>query len=487
MNPTVIAFIFACSLVSAANYYVSPYAVSGDGSFANPGTFQGAMTNSEIGQGDFVWCRGGTYSGLFSATLKSTSSNSPVIVRNFNRERAIIDGQLAGSNSSTNVWFWGLEFIDSHKADRSNPFDTIHGFGRGAKFINCLIHDCCIGIAGGESSGPQEAYGNVFWNCGKSQLEHALYWQNSWDETRTIESNLIGYSAGFGVHCFSSGGALKNLRIVNNGIWVSSDKTDILLGGGLPVVNGVIESNQTWNSGGRGIELGYSVSQNSNAVVSGNYDYAAYTLYLHTAFDNLSVTNNIISDAYASCVRTSGSSETTTTADWDHNRYYGLGGFPWVTYFWFQNDSAFVSWEGYRTATGWDSHSSYVSNIYAPNIVTLIPNKYESKRANILCWNWTGEHNASVDVSGLLSVGDRYEVRWSQNWFSGPVMRSTYFGGPITVPLTNLPGPAEHLFWSGWSAGYRTNTNLFAFILIPAPPKVNFNSAHVGNLIINSR
>ena len=39
------------------------------------------------------------------------------------------------------------------------------------------------------------------------------------------------------------------------------------------------------------------------------------------------------------------------------------------------------------------------------------PNAYEPGRAFIVAYNWSGEATVTVDVSGVLSVGDQYVVR----------------------------------------------------------------------------
>src|SRR5208283_2245068 len=70
--------------------------------------------------GDTIWLRGGTYhaptSGGFVSHLNGTAA-SPIIVRNYNGERATIDGKgteytIAIYGSYT--WFWGLEVMDSN-------------------------------------------------------------------------------------------------------------------------------------------------------------------------------------------------------------------------------------------------------------------------------------------------------------------------------------------------------------------------------------
>jgi hypothetical protein len=67
------------------------------------------------------------------------------------------------------------------------------------------------------------------------------------------------------------------------------------------------------------------------------------------------------------------------------------------------------------------------------------PNRYEAGRANVVVYNWDLKDQVAVDVSSVLTVGDAFEIRDAQNYFDEPVLRGTYKGGPILLPM-NLSG-----------------------------------------------
>ena len=69
-------------------------------------------------------------------------------------------------------------------------------------------------------------------------------------------------------------------------------------------------------------------------------------------------------------------------------------------------------------------------------------NAYEPGHANIVVYNWAQAASAVVDISNVLTPGDRYEVRNVQNYFGAPVTSGTYAGGTIQVPLAAVAGPA---------------------------------------------
>src|SRR5207245_10694152 len=48
----------------------------------------------------------------------------------------------------------------------------------------------------------------------------------------------------------------------------------------------------------------------------------------------------------------------------------------------------------------------------------------------------------TVDVFGLLTAGDRYEVRNVQDFYGAPVSQGTYSGGgTIAIPMGGVPAP----------------------------------------------
>lgn len=57
-------------------------------------------------------------------------------------------------------------------------------------------------------------------------------------------------------------------------------------------------------------------------------------------------------------------------------------------------------------------------------------------------YNWGGEGDVAVDVSGVLHDGDAYEVHNVQALFGPAVVTGTYRGGAIRVPMTGTEPPA---------------------------------------------
>src|ERR1700721_1353686 len=81
----------------ATDHFVSPSGTSaGDGSIGKPWDLQTALYQpSSVLPGDTIWIEAGTYNGTFASRLVGTSAN-PIIVRNYQGQRATLDGSGCG-------------------------------------------------------------------------------------------------------------------------------------------------------------------------------------------------------------------------------------------------------------------------------------------------------------------------------------------------------------------------------------------------------
>jgi hypothetical protein len=91
-------------------------------------------------------------------------------------------------------------------------------------------------------------------------------------------------------------------------------------------------------------------------------------------------------------------------------------------------------------------------------------NAYEPKRANIIVYNWSNDDNVFVNVSGVLSKGDVYEVRNAQDYFAPPVLTGKFTGNPLSLPMTNLTVAAPN-GWPNTNTVPRTGTQFNVFVL----------------------
>jgi hypothetical protein len=74
--------------------------------------------------------------------------------------------------------------------------------------------------------------------------------------------------------------------------------------------------------------------------------------------------------------------------------------------------------------------------------IFIRPNQYEAGRANIAIYNWGLKSVVDVDVSSILPIGARYEVRNAQSYFAQPVASGIYGGGSIPFSMAGVPPAA---------------------------------------------
>jgi hypothetical protein len=93
----------------------------------------------------------------------------------------------------------------------------------------------------------------------------------------------------------------------------------------------------------------------------------------------------------------------------------------------------FSSWQGRSL----DKDSRYVASGPAGQRVSVTPDAYERGRGFVTVLTWSSATTVTIDLSALgLRAGESYEIRDVQNLRASPVVRGTYQGTPVSVPLT---------------------------------------------------
>jgi hypothetical protein len=393
---------------------------SGDGSVDHPWNLATALAQpAAVQPGDTIWLRGGTYPGTFSSSLTGTDAH-PIVVRQYPGERAILDGgnsrghailTVAGANS----WYWGFEIMSSDAVRVSSTalddppdigrgdgvtIDQSSATGPGLKFINLNIHDARQGISFWKEAIDAEIYGCLIyyngWDSTARGSGHGIYTQNQ-TGTKKITDNILFSGFGYGIHAYGSSAAfLDNFLFQGNTIFNSGDLSSsgpsgiLLVGGGRLAHNPQVVGNFLYRQTGgvtSDLDMGYSAGCVS-PTLTGNYIATA------TSFVNCTAGLNL--------------------AD---NTFYGdITGFSQSTF----------------------PANTYFSLRPTGTQVFLRPNLYEPGRANITIYNWDLAPTVSVDLSSVLPIGSRYEIRNAQNFFAPPVQSGTYSGGTVSLPMTGL-------------------------------------------------
>ncbi len=401
-------------LAAGSEYFAAPSgSPSGEGSLADPWDLQTALSHPAVVQpGDTIWLRDGIYTGLYTSSLNG-KEGSPIILRSFPGESAVIDTQARSTDQNAFVirghwtYYWDFELMNSRLLDRGGGIEFAGG--RNNKLINLVIHDMARSNSFGDSN---EIYGTVLYNNGVDGASgHQLYVQNDdASQPARIVDSIIFNGFAFGIHAYADGvGQLNGIHMIGN-VWFNSGaaqsignrKDNVLVGGVNGSSNILLQENMGWafSPSERSVSLGRYTDLNQDVTLIDNY------LVGDTRFYN-----------------------TWQSVMMRGNTFYGMS-----------------PGEG----TNFDP-TQFPDNVYLTARPTgaqifIRPNQYEQGRAHIVVYNWDLVSTVNVDLNDLLVPGDEYEVRNAQNYFSPPVVSGIYSGGHVPLPMTGLE-PAQPIGW----------------------------------------
>lgn len=407
---------------------------NGDGSERRPWDLATALAGGgragpKVQPGDTIWLRGGTYRGAFRTTVTGTAG-APVVVRQFGGERAVIDGAGAprttlyvGGDYSV---FWGFELTnsDSARSTSSSDLELRHNVvvndASHTKYVNLIVHDGGVGFYNEPKSVDVEISGCIIYNNGWQGPDrghgHGLYLK-AFVGPLVARDNVIFNQYGYGIHAYTNSktGKLMNITLegnvaFNNGTLATrrSLSSNILLGGADYAAGAIVRENVTYYSpdltgAGSNVQIGYKTLRNGDVIVERNYVVGGSPALDFGYWAAARVSNNTL-------IRTAASSGSLIA-----KRDFGA-----VGQIWRDNDE-----RGAPTTTK----------------VVVRPNLYDKGRAHVTVINWGKDRAASVDVSGVLAPGDRYEVRNVQDLFGAAVTSGTVSGSTISIPLRGVEPP----------------------------------------------
>jgi hypothetical protein len=472
---------------SAAEFFVAPNGTAGgDGSKDRPWDIQTALKHpAAVKPGDTIWVRGGTYKGGYEGKLNGTAEKQ-ITVRNFEGERAILDGH--GSNGGPIInggytTYWGLEAMDSGASRRPVPV-TANGvcvYSPGVKCINMVVHDTAEGFSAYNASPDSEYYGNLSYyngNYGTDRCHgHGFYMQNV-KGLKIVNDNYVGDNACEGLQIYGSGKAnVEGFRIdgniiANNG-WDQFQYAFIVAGG----------------------------KTRKDITITNNYSFIGYeraegsaTLGLWTPGDEMTIKDNVFAGGaitaavnYQATVTYTGNRIVTNPKGfgiqwlyilqnhtkekyvWNKNEYYGYGeykfGYAPKAVQGVDGGRQYCDWDGWKKATGFDADSTFTKDQPTGVWQYVRPNKYEKGRAHIAVYNWDKKDAVDIDLSKSgLAVGDAYEIRDLQNFHGKAVVEGKYDGKAVSIPmkdLTKAPG-------IGFKPGLHTAPAFGTFIVLKA-------------------
>lgn len=426
--------------------------------------------------GQVVWVRAGLYPGNFCSTLEGTV-DSPITVRAFPGERASIAGSLSADQGGA-VWFWGLEVYNPSTQRVSTqpgsaPTDIPIKDGIGClvphcKFINMAVHDA-LGNGFGlwmkaknvEVSGCLSYYNG--WTAPDRAHGHGYYGQSG--EARTISQNLVFLNYENGLQLYGSDAAtINDYQIERNSFWsagmlVPKGGSNVsIAAGGAPATNNVFFSNSVYHPLRHAYSLGIGKCSGSplkmgkltlrNNYLAGKIQIANWE---EINFQN----NTTLSSVHL--VNLTNTAVPTPVNVWDQNSYVADS----ATYSFKLNGTILDNkqWQ----SRGFDQRSTFtILPTWTGTRIFVEANSYEPGRGHVIVYNWDKKPTVTVDLTGLLSPGQAFEVRHAQDFFGCPVITGVY-NEPVVLPMTDLPIAKPY----GLGVPLPTWPEFAAFVVIP--------------------
>jgi len=421
-------------IAGGRNFFVSPKGTpSGNGSRSSPWDLRSVLEGDRgVRGGDVVWVMDGTYTGCFSVDV-SGSEGRPVVIRAFPGARAVLDSaDRTGAQHALEIgksWcvVWGLEVMNSDPTSTDKRPGGYWFTGANSRMINCHVHDvgCCGYWKGAVDS---EIYGCLLYNIGGQRKGrgqgngHNMYTQND-KGTKLIRDNFVFNGFRNGIDGYTTRGPLKGFDCIGNTCFGSAasaneggHKMDILFGGLTPASRILLKENLCWSNGlGRCVQLGYGSNDNEDVTLIDNY--VAGRVDFTKRWKKIEMKGNKFFGTVRGNVNT----------DEHPDNYYGPP--PKTT-------EAFVR-----------------------------PNVYEPGRANITVFNWSKAALVAVDISEVVPVGAEFEVRNGQNYNKGPVVKGTYEGGAVRLPMNGMD-PVQPIGAEGYiTKGEMTGSGFNIFVI----------------------
>ncbi len=420
---------------------------TGDGSIDDPWDIATGLNSfNTIQPGDTLWLRGGTY-GTGAGTIYQTkligTEESPIVIKSYPNEWAVIDGgiQQVALSGAAHMWFWGFEVtnssivrpIDNVSAFRSAGFD-LHG--PGTKVINLYINNTghpSIGFWDRIEDGG-EVYGTVSWGAGvrDDTPEYggawrgaSIYGQNTIGN-RNIENNIFFSNSTTGLSTHGVDGHVNNFTYRYNSVF-NNNQADLIAYSTNHGASGLVIDNNSFYSE-RGMAVGSMLigtfGNNYDATITNNIVFNPYKGIYFRKYETINLTNNLIISDTDLVIQDS----SVTTYNSSNNKFISRGG-------------SILKLDGVSSRTFSaltthlsDSTSTYSRYIDESNKVLLKPNKYEYGKAHLTVYNFENKITESINPSTFLSYGDYYIVRDVLD-YDNPIIKGRYLGSNITIPL----------------------------------------------------
>jgi parallel beta-helix repeat protein len=406
------------------------------------------------------------------------TKDQPITVRSFPGDWAVLDGGHSSAPTLTvnghDTRFMDFEITKTdpdRKLDEAaaNPDDSRRGIGASVlgprtKLINLVVHDAGNGIGVWQQAHDAEVYGCLVFNNGwigvKRVHGHGIYVQNS-DGAKTITDNVVFNNFGYGIHGYGHNAEVRDLSLVGNIVFgngsPSANRQPNLFAGTerKPVENVDILNNILYHTPGTfatNLRLGYERA-NNDADIRGNVVVGGYPAVQLTSWDNVRLTDNLLSIPLAPGrhsqllvgldvpAHPAGSLGLRLMSyEWNKNQYFRPRSSNQRALFRLKQGSdksgeKTMTFESWRQETGFDASSTFADDSTRAMQVLVRPHAHGGPARIAVIGSNSDTVRVDLDKAGL-DLGDRFEIKDAQAPSADPIVEGTYDGRPVDIPLT---------------------------------------------------
>ena len=459
-----LALLLLTRLCCAAEFHVVPVGSPlGNGSPERPWDLATALAGpKEVRPGDTIWIHAGTYRGGYLSKLSGTR-DQPITVRGEKGSRVTIDTNPRNAQDNgllmlqgADVIYRDFEVTCSHPLRETNiagpwPENIRRGAvevrGDRLATVNIVAHDLLGGFGFWSEGEGGEVSGCIIYNNGWRGPDrdhgHAIYAQNA-RGTKRIANNILFHQFAYGIHAYGSEKAsLKGFEITGNVAFENGcfrkdrDNTPgIFVGGGSPVERLKVCDNVVVSGG---IRLGYPWGAiNEDVVCTGNYCDQGLVL---RDFHKATIMKNSIAAA-SNMVMIEGEGKALLSGHcWDENEYFISDG-RWGELCLLEGKKGRgLTYHQWRNETGFDARSTFTKGLPSKQRIIVQANAYEAGRANIAVLNPAAWANVEVDLSQVLSKGQKYRIVSVKDFYGAAIVSGVYDCCPVRVPMQPVPNP----------------------------------------------
>lgn len=468
------------------SFFVSPTgSAGGTGGIDSPWTLAYAIAGAGgvLQPGDTVWLRAGSYVGTFAPACPDGLPTARITFRQLGGdaplgERAKIDGEWKHTRKYVDLR--GIE-VTQTDPNATGISGVINGDGteqaEGVRTINCVLHD--LGETGAtgwlQSRGPSAIYGCISYNNGTHfNLDHGYYIH---DQEKLIELCVAFNNLARGFQAYDSARDQKHTTFrkcisFNNGeiSTVVDGDTNFLarvlpprLSEDVTFEDCVGFHSTSLGSKRRQLRLGTDGNGpgQKDVYVRRCYFWRGRTFIEINQWKQLTYEDNVmVAEPSVSTLLILRDAPSESVV-WERNKWYLDPGLVKWQYKSLRYN--FADWQAKTGLGGTDTAQAGTP----PTRYFLWPNEFEPGRGHLAIFNHNLLPSVPVNLGIVMPVGSKFEIRNMQDLWGTPVVKGTYDGDLVQVPMNvGVPAPTPLGASRVFSVPPRTAPEFDAFLVL---------------------